>query len=149
MILKEEHVILSKVNRNDKVSNIREIARELSLFPDSFVFADDMPYELGLVSAMLPEVETILVDYTNLNFMEKIKSSFPHTESEERNRTVLYREQKKREKQRICCGSVEEYNASLQTVITCAKAVQSQAKRLSELSHRTNRFNLSSIRYSE
>lgn len=149
MILKEEHIILSKINRNDKVSNIRKIARELSLFPDSFVFADDMPYELGLVSAMLPEVETVLVDYTNLDFIEKIKSSFPHRESEERNRTVLYREQKAREKQRVCCDSVEEYNASLQTVITCEKATCAQAARLSELSRRTNRFNLSGIRYSE
>lgn len=85
MLLKQEHILLSKVNQKDKASNIREIADELSLFPDSFVFADDMPYELGLVSALLPEVETILVDYSNGNFIEKIKGFFPQAEGGERN----------------------------------------------------------------
>lgn len=149
MLLKQEHILLSKVNQKDKASNIREIADELSLFPDSFVFADDTPYELGLVSALLPEVETILVDYSNGNFIEKIKGFFPQAEGGERNRTVLYREQKEREKQRVCCGSVEEYNASLQTVVVCQEASASQAERLSELSSRTNRFNLSGSRYSK
>ncbi len=149
MLLKEEYILLSKINRTDKASNLLDIADELSLFPDSFVYADDMPYELGLVSAMLPEVETVLVDYSNKDFIEQIKGFFPYEESGERNRTMLYREQKEREKKRIHCKSVEEYNASLQTVMTCEKAAASQAKRLSELSHRTNRFNLAGTRYSE
>ena len=130
MLLKEEHILLSKVNQKDKASNIREIADELSLFSDSFVFADDMPYELGLVSALLPEVETVLVDYLDRDFIEKIKGFFPQEESGERNRTVLYREQKEREKRRVHCGSVEEYNASLQTVVVCEAASSSQAERL-------------------
>ena len=50
MLLKEEYILLSKINRTDKASNLLDIADELSLFPDSFVYADDMPYELGLVS---------------------------------------------------------------------------------------------------
>ncbi len=149
MLLKEEHLVLSKVNRKDKASNILEISNELSLFPDSFVFADDLPYELGLVSAMLPEIATVLVDYSDMGFIEEIKSHFPYTVTEDKNRTILYREQKEREKQRAHCSSVEEYNASLQTAVVCEIASSAQAKRLSELSNRTNRFNLACTRYSE
>ena len=36
MLLKEEYILLSKINRTDKASNLLDIADELSLFPDSF-----------------------------------------------------------------------------------------------------------------
>ncbi|MFR5889670.1 MAG: HAD-IIIC family phosphatase [Lachnospiraceae bacterium] len=41
MTLKREHILISKVSGNDKPSALREIAAELNLSPDSFVFVDD------------------------------------------------------------------------------------------------------------
>ena len=47
---------LSAVNWQDKAQNLREIAEELNLGLDSFVFLDDSPFEREWVSSALPEV---------------------------------------------------------------------------------------------
>ena len=67
--------------------------------------------------------------------------------SSSENRTQQYREQKAREKEWLQGMSVEEYNSSLETELTIQNAMLSDAERISELSLRTNRFNLSGRRY--
>jgi len=55
-ILKLEDFSAFKANWNPKPDNIREIAFELNIGLDSFVFVDDNPAERALVTAQLPEV---------------------------------------------------------------------------------------------
>jgi len=147
MPLKSEYIAISKTNFRDKATNIKLIADKLNLSLDSFVFIDDSDYELGLINALIPEVTTIKVDYNNLYFIQEIKDRFniPNTDI---NRTKLYKEQKEREKEKLHFNSVEEYNNSLKTEIICLIASSDQAERISELSQRTNQFNLSGKRYS-
>ena len=45
MILKERDISISKINWKSKVENIKEIAQDLFLGMDSFVFWDDNPLE--------------------------------------------------------------------------------------------------------
>ena len=56
MLLKEEHIAVFQANWNDKATNIRAIAKELSLGLESLVFLDDNPVERGLIRRELPEV---------------------------------------------------------------------------------------------
>ena len=56
MILKREHFAAVRINWQDKATNLREIAAELDLGIDSFVFLDDNPVERGWISKALPEV---------------------------------------------------------------------------------------------
>jgi len=147
MPLNLDHVIISKVDYNDKIKNIKSISYDLNLSLDSFVFADDSDYEIGLVNSLLPEVETVKVNYDNLSFIDDINRYF-ETYQLDINRTQLYKDQKEREKEKLRFNSVEEYNNSLKTKITCAFATNEQAERISELSQRTNQFNLSGSRYS-
>ena len=146
MLLTAEHFVISKIGYGDKPDSLLEIAGELNLSTDSFVFIDDSDYEIGLVNAMLPEVATVKVSYADRGFAEKIASYFADTPSEI-DRTKQYREQKEREKERLHCTSVSEYNASLGSCVKCGIAAPDQAERLSELSMRTNQFNLSGTRY--
>ena len=57
MILKEKHFVAMRINWQDKVENMRELAKELNIGLDSMVFLDDDPLNRGLVQAELPEVE--------------------------------------------------------------------------------------------
>ena len=147
MPLKKNHILISKINLTDKATNIKEIALELNLSADSFVFVDDSKYELDLVSSIIPDITTVLADYSNCDFIEKIKGFFDGS-STDINRTQQYRDQKEREKEKQRYASAEEFNASLKTEIKCETASPAQAARISELSQRTNQFNLSDVRYS-
>lgn len=148
MPLKKEHILLSRINMTDKATNIKDIAKELNLSTDSFVFVDDSIYELDLVSSLVPEITVVHADYSNKTFIDTVKSLFSHS-STDINRTQQYREQKEREKEKLHYNTPDEFNASLQTKTNCEIATTSQAARISELSQRTNQFNLSNSRYTE
>lgn len=45
MPLEKEHILISKINLNNKAENIQAISNELNLSVDSFVFVDDSDYE--------------------------------------------------------------------------------------------------------
>ena len=100
MTLKREHILISKVSGNDKPSALREIAAELNLSPDSFVFVDDSDYEIGLVSALIPEITVIRADEDDPELCAKIDSCFEGADSDI-DRTKQYRNQKEREKEKL------------------------------------------------
>lgn len=148
MTLKREHILISKVSGNDKPSALREIAAELNLSPDSFVFVDDSDYEIGLVSALIPEITVIRADEDDPELCAKIDSCFEGADSDI-DRTKQYRNQKEREKEKLRCKSVEEYNNSLESRVETSLCSEEDAPRVAELSQRTNQFNLSGARYTE
>ena len=59
MKLKREHIVTSKINWSEKALNIEEIAEELNLGLNSFVFWDDNPLERDKMRTLLPQVLTI------------------------------------------------------------------------------------------
>ena len=150
MILKKEHFAVFVANQKDKVTNIKFIAEELNLSSDSFVFVDDSDYELGYVSAMLPEAECVKFTYPPFDSVQIISKHFSDVQkSSDINRTKLYHEQKEREKERNHFSSVDEYNLSLNTCVLCKEATLEECLRLSELSVRTHQFNLSNREYTK
>ena len=56
MYLKREHIVTSKINWNEKAFNLQEVAKELDLGLDSFVFWDDNPLERDKMKTLLPQV---------------------------------------------------------------------------------------------
>ncbi len=148
MPLKWEHIIISKINYKDKATNIVEIANELKLSLDSFVFIDDSEYEIDLINSLLPEVEAINVNFTNDNIIEDIRANFNYKCCNTQ-RTQQYREQKEREKAKANYNDISEYNTSLNTIFCCDIASFEQADRIAEISQRTNQFNMSGARYTK
>ena len=82
--------------------------------------------------------------------MDVIQRLFESAQSSfDLNRTILYKEQKNREKEKHHFTSVEDYNLSLETQFDCYIADHKDLSRLSELSFRTHQFNLSASSYTE
>lgn len=141
-------IAVERINRKDKATNISEILAELNMVADSFVFLDDSEYELGYVNKVFPEIFSIKADYNNISFIETLKEIFQQTPPSSLDRTKLYREQKERQKERGRHISVTDYNASLETVMSCHVSTETEIPRISELSMRTRQFNLSDAHYS-
>ncbi len=59
MILKREHISFHRINWNPKSENLIELAREINIGLDTFVFIDNDPMECAEVRNNLPEVLTI------------------------------------------------------------------------------------------
>src|ERR1035438_687414 len=74
ILLRSQKFAALKVNWNRKSDNIAEIARELSLALDTFVFIDDNPAECAEVHARFPQIHTITLP-TDLSTMSVFLNS--------------------------------------------------------------------------
>ncbi len=59
LALKLDDFVATKISWNEKADAIRELAQELSLGLDSFVFVDDNPVECEAIRQQLPEVAVV------------------------------------------------------------------------------------------
>ena len=151
--LKRKHLSAWRVNWQDKASNIAEIAEELNLGLDSFVFVDDNPVECGLVKELLPEVTVLQVpqklhELPSLLFEQGFFDAFRLTE-EDHKRAQLYQSESPRRQSRGGFKSVEEYLSSLETVAVIHRMRSGEIPRVAQLTQKTNQFNLHPKRYSE
>ncbi len=154
MILKEEHISAHKINWNDKASNIAELAIELNIGLDSFVFVDDSEFEVNLVRKRLPQVHVIHFDAeTKLKSKELINDAglfdTLSLSSEDRNRSVMYKSEIERKRHKVEFEDLDSYLKSLEMNLTIDKANYLHVARVSQLTLKTNQFNLTTKRYSE
>ena len=133
----------------DKSDSISYILHEFGFSAENAVYIDDSDAEIEYVKNKIPEITVLKADYSG-NLTERLSAMFSSLpESNAIDRTSKFREQKEREKVHRNTSSPEEYNRILDTKIVCNKAVKGDASRLSELSQRANRFNLTGARYTE
>lgn len=64
MVLKPMQIAAKRVNWTDKVTNLRELAAELNIGLDSFIFLDDSSVEAEAVRTRLPQVTMVQVPQT-------------------------------------------------------------------------------------
>ena len=153
MLLKKEHFVSWRINWQVKSENIISMAKELNLGLDSFIFLDDSPMECAQVMKECPSVLTIrLPEEAGLipAFLDHIWAFdvFRVTE-EDRNRTEMYVTEKKRQELQDTRLSLEEFIRSLDLKVSLYLMEDSQLERVSQLTQRTNQFNLSTIRRTE
>jgi FkbH-like protein len=153
MLLKEEHFAVFQANWNDKATNIKAIAAELSLGLDAMVFLDDNPVERGLVRQMLPQVAVPeLPDDPALyartlaaaGYFESVAFS-----DEDRKRAEMYQSNARRVALQKQAGDLDAYLASLDMEIAFAPFDRIGRARISQLINKSNQFNLTTRRYSE
>jgi FkbH-like protein len=154
MLLKNEHIVIKKINWTDKVTNLREIAKVLNIGTDSLVFVDDSSFEINLVKEQLPEVVTIQVPSTNYDYpallMEYVYKYFNLNSGEEdRKRTETYKQQFQRQNESVHYQTIDEYLASLEIRLEITRDDRNHIPRISQLTQKTNQFNLTTIRYTE
>ena len=152
MLLKREDFVAVKINWADKADNIREIAKELNLGIDSFVFIDDMAPERDNIKMRLPMVTVpdfpekiedypaFIEDVYNL-FFKRVRLS-----AEDKVKTQQYAENAIREEASKGL-SYEDFLRSLKLVVEKVELDDSRLERIAQMHGKTNQFNLTTIRY--
>jgi FkbH-like protein len=153
MLLREEHISVFQANWNDKASNIKAIAEELSLGLDALVFLDDNPAERGLVRRLLPQVAVPeLPEDPSLYARTLLASGYFEAitfSAEDRNRADFYRDNARRIALQNQAGDVDAYLASLEMVIRFRPFDDVGRARITQLINKSNQFNLTTRRYTE
>jgi len=154
MKLKRKYITINKSNWLDKVTNLRQIAKELNIGLDSIVFVDDSSFEVNLVREQLPEVMVLQVPERLYEYPQMLRDNIDlfynlSTSGEDLNRAKMYEEQIRRENVKGKFANIEEYLASLELKLTIFQDDKSAISRLSQMSQKTNQFNLTTERYTE
>ena len=154
MILKEDHIVIKKVNWIDKANNLRAIASELNIGIDSLVFVDDSNFEINLINEQVAEILTIQVPTSISNYPDLIlKNVYTYfnlvLNSDDAKKTEMYKEQFDRENSKTAFNSIEDYLASLEIELTVVKNDKEHISRIAQLTQKTNQFNLTTCRYTE
>lgn len=153
MLLREEHLAVFQANWNDKATNIKAIANELSLGLESMVFLDDNPAERSLVRQTLPEVavpelpeDPALYARTLLaaGYFEAVTFS-----EEDRKRAGFYQDNSRRVALQAQAADMDAYLASLDMTITFQPFDDIGRGRITQLINKSNQFNLTTRRYTE
>lgn len=153
MLLKLSDCAAFVANWTDKASNIRAIAKTLSLGLDSFVFLDDNPVERGQVRQALPEVAVPeLPDdpalYAPIIHHAGYFESIAFTD-EDRQRAEQYYTNAQREKIRVEASSIDDYLRSLEMTMQVRPFDSVGLARITQLINKTNQFNLTTRRCDE
>ena len=152
MVLKWEDFIIKKINWNNKDQNILEIAKELNLGLDSFIFIDDNIHERKLIEQSLPEVEVMKFpeEISQLNqVLNKVSglNTFNIT-TEDLNKTDQYISENNR-KIFMKNKSYAIFLKNLKIKCEVNKLNDENLNRFCQLINKVNQFNLTSKRYSE
>lgn len=152
MLIRWDAIAAARINWQDKSQNIRQIAMELNLGMDALVFFDDNPVERAEVRANAPEVNVVEVPNDPLGFEETLAAAvfFDHTtlSAEDRERTVMYRHERKRRELSAQAPTLDEFLESLEMRATVGQAGPTTLNRIAQLVGKTNQFNLTTRRHS-
>jgi FkbH-like protein len=155
MILRERDFAAIRANWVSKHENLISIARELNIGTDSFVFIDDNPVEREAMQIALPEVavpsfpadsaqiESFMIGVARDYFLQ-LRST-----DEDRTKTEQYRAEADRRESMSSFANMDEYLASLAMTLSVEGLSKRNIPRASQLTQKTNQFNLTSRRYSE
>lgn len=151
MVIREKDLVSFKANWKPKPDNLKEIAQELRLGLDSFVFVDDSPGEIEIVRQWTPEVTTHLLSPDPANYVQELQDTrlfeIRALTPEDEMRTAQYQGMQK--SQENFKGSLEDYLESLEMSADVSPFVLEDVPRIAQLINKSNQFNLTTRRRSE
>ena len=153
MVLKENDIVISKINWKEKSTNLLEISKDLNIGLDSIAFWDDNPLERDKVRNNLREVEVIEPDKEIVNWPDQLAKlnlfeKFTVT-SDDLKKTLQYQNRAKFIKEKIKNINESKYLKSINLKPKLHKINYSKINRAVQLSQKTNQFNLRTIRYDQ
>lgn len=151
-ILHQEDFVSIKANWNPKNVNIQDIANELTLGADSFVFVDDNPAEQQIVSQYIPgisvpeigSIENYITVLDHSGYFENITLS-----NEDIKKTELYKLKAKAAERQANFDNYDDYLRSLDMCATIKPFEPIYFQRIAQLTNKSNQFNLTTLRCSE
>jgi FkbH-like protein len=139
-------------NWDDKAENIRKLSSMLNLGLSSFVFVDDSPIERERVRSAIPEVLVLEMPPDPVEYTRYLQGAgcfeTVSLTSEDYLRAADYLAVKERDALQVVATSHDEFLESLQTVVGVSRFKSSDQNRIFQLVHKSNQFNLTTIRYS-
>lgn len=152
MKLKRDHIVASKINWNEKALNVQEIAKELDLGLDSFVFWDDNPLERDKMKTLLPQVQTLDVPDEVVKWPRILKNlgsfaKFKVTE-EDKKKSDQYKSRAKFNNDLKSANNIQSYLTSLNLSPEILSINESNISRAEQLCLKTNQFNVRNKRHS-
>ncbi len=140
-----------KANWDPKHRNIENIAFEINIGLDSFVFIDDNAVERNIVESQLPVVSVPDVGDDVLNFIEYIEQNgYFETVSlseDDLNRNKFYFENQERAKELSVFENYQDFLSSLNMEAEIKPFSNVYIERITQLINKTNQFNLTTKRY--
>ncbi len=152
-ILKKDDFIVIKANWEPKSKNLAETASELNIGVDSIVFVDDNPAEREIVSRAFPSVaapdigdipEKFIRAIDRCGFFECVAVS-----ADDLDKTEMYRQNAQRAALSQNFADYDEYLASLCMTAQIAEFSPTYMQRISQLTNKSNQFNLTTKRYTQ
>ncbi|MFT5248468.1 MAG: FkbH-like protein [bacterium] len=153
MILKLNDIAVFKANWDNKADNIRQIQSILNIGFDSMVFLDDNPFERNMVRQNvpgvtvpeLPEDPGEYLEYLySLNLFETVSYSNADVD-----RTKQYQVEAQRVTMQKSFTNEAEFLKNMDMVSEVKPFDKFNTPRVSQLSQRSNQFNLRTVRYLE
>lgn len=145
MILSLDDFIGVKVNWNRKSDNLKELASELSLSLNSFIFLDDSPAECMEVISNCSQVLTVQIPSNSSYIPHLLKHlwAFDRKEVtlEDTMRNSMYQAEKRREEITRQSNTYNDFIEELQLKVCIYPAKQENVQRIAQLTQRTNQFN--------
>lgn len=153
MVLKEPHFAAQRINWQDKVANMRELAKELNIGLDSMVFLDDNPLNRESMRTFLPEVETPELPADPAQYA-KFLHALPYFEAgiitdEDKMRGNLYVTERLRKETEKQFENREAFLQSLGIELAVCEDDPSARARLAQMTGKTNQFNVKKQPFTE
>lgn len=150
--LKPEDFIIIKANWDPKSVNLVQMAEELALLPESFVFVDDNPAEREIIRQQVPGVAIPPMDkvehYINVidrsGFFEVTKFT-----KDDLKRNEQYKENVARAQLQSNFANYEDYLLSLEMTADVKPFEPMYMARIAQLTNKSNQFNLTTKRYTQ
>lgn len=146
MRLRRKDFVARRVNWAPKSQNLKELAEELNVGLDSFVFVDDDPANRAEVQANAPDVLVLPLPENPIEYTDTLKSLWCfdglQRTIEDESRTEMMQQQSARETLRAGTDP-QSWLMSLQLQAEMRPATKRDLPRLAQLVQKTNQFNLS------
>ena len=153
MILRRKHFAAYQINWNDKVSNLNVLAKEINIGVDSMIMIDDNPGECELIRQLCPECTVAQFPEKPYRVSDLIRS-LPGIENirltdEDKKKGEIYQAQVKRKKLETSSSDLGDFFRALEMKAEIKAADKFSIPRISQLTQKTNQFNMTTRRYSE
>lgn len=151
-VLKKDDFVDFRANWEPKSKNLLASSESLKLLPESFVFVDDNPAEREIIRQTLSGVAIPEMDSVEHYIQILDKSGFfevTNLSEDDLKRNEMYQANEMRKKAQETFTNYGEYLTSLEMKGTIKEFEPVYMSRISQLTNKSNQFNLTTRRYSQ
>ena len=153
MVLREKNFANIQINWDDKAINLKKIADEINIGLNSIVFFDDDKINCERIKQEFPEVLTINLPNDPSQFSPILKElndfHVLNRTDEDKKRGEMYAQQRERKKFEKSISNLDDFLKDLDIRVNIKRSNDYLIPRISQLTLKTNQFNLTTKRYQE